>query len=399
MLTRRSDWMMGATRFPPPFQRRGRVRGHFGQLQPFYTRGACSDPTGLSCTNIPNYRQIANQGGPIFNGADAAITVYFGYPSVWNLPGQVATAQISPGSTPCTADTFGVPANLAAGRACYVLGPPPTAIPPGNAVRVAGQGGAFQVKDPSIVYYGAGSAWAPRQVDPGSYECTNYYFGPDPAWGQTKECRAAPIPATTVGPSSVVLDDRAREYDQLQAAAAGAQAQADLAAAQALVLSQNVDAAAQQAQIAQNAQAQSAASLSAAQSYLDTLKQYQAQQAALAASIAAARAVGSETPEAAAAAASVAAQAIAVQQAVDAAKSTVAQHAAAYDAAMAATQVEIQKQEAAAAQLKAAQEGAAQQAANAAAGGAPTLLGLSTSELVLYGGIALVGVLLLFGEK
>ena len=74
MLTRRSDWMMGATRFPPPFPRRGRTRGAFGQLEPFSTRGGC-DITGITCQDIPNYRKIADLGGPIYSSADTAITV------------------------------------------------------------------------------------------------------------------------------------------------------------------------------------------------------------------------------------------------------------------------------------------------------------------------------------
>lgn len=399
MLTRQRAWMLGATRLPPPFPRRGRTGGHFGQLPP--TSPLWSG--GFLVGSTPNYIQIANQGDQIYNASTSPIQVFYGKPgpvswlAIWS-------AMISPGGTPCVAETFGADGGVS-GCNCYLLNSAASTLTtplPGNATKAAGQGGAFQVTGPSYVYYGIPpDKWiTPRRVDPGSYECTNYYFGPDLYWGKAKECWIAPVPATDVGPSTTVMDDYARQYQQMQAAAAGAQAQADLAAAQTVVLQQSADSAANEAQIAQNAQAQSAASLAAAQSYLETLKQYQAQQAALAASIAAAQAQAGAPAQALEASASVAAQAVAVQQAVDAAKTSVVNQAAAYDAAQAATQVEIQKQEQAQAQLKAAQDAAAQQAANAAAGGTqPTLLGLTTNELLLYGGIALVGAYLLLGKE
>lgn len=276
--------------------------------------------------------------------------------------------------------------------------------PPGNANHVADQGQGFHTDTGGVVYYGekGRGPYVPRLLDPGAYLCDDANFGPDPAWGRVKECLLAPRVAVEQGAPITYYDDLARQLDAQQRAQAAAQAQRDMEAAQQLVFqaSQNADQAAQDAQIAENAQAQAAAALSAAEQYRQIQEDAHRQAADYAAQIALLAAQNAADSDAAMAAANAAAQAEALRQTLAQAQADQAQQQAAYDMAFAAAQVEMRNQEQANARVVAAQNAAAQQAANAAAGGAASpFANLSTTELLMYGGIAAAAIYLLMGEK
>jgi len=275
--------------------------------------------------------------------------------------------------------------------------------PPGTAAHVADQGQGFHTDASGVVYYGekGRGPYVPRLVDPGAYVCNNANFGPDPAWGRVKECLLAAHVAVEEGAPITYYDDLARQLDAQQRAQAAAQAQRDMEAAQTLVFAQqNADQAAQDAQTAQNAQAQAAAALAAAEQYRQMQADAHKQAADYAAQLALLAAQNAADSDAAMAAANATAQAEALRQALAQAQADQAQQQAAYDMANAATQVEMRNQEQANARVTAAQNAAEQQAANAAAGGAASpFANLSTTELLMYGGIAAAAIYLLMGEK
>jgi glucose/arabinose dehydrogenase len=62
-------------------------------------------------------------------------------------------------------------------------------------VRIAGEGQSFMVTGTQVVRYGAGANWVQKSVT-GSGQCTNAYFGSDPAFGTVKSCELQ----TTVTP-------------------------------------------------------------------------------------------------------------------------------------------------------------------------------------------------------
>ena len=80
---------------------------------------------------------------------------------------------------------------------------------PANRVStLATEGGTFSVTGTQIVKYGAGASWIRKSVS-GTGQCTNEFFGTDPAFGSVKSCQLAgsgetSTPTTTpaVGPVS-----------------------------------------------------------------------------------------------------------------------------------------------------------------------------------------------------
>jgi hypothetical protein len=362
------------------------------------------------------WRRIANNGELVYlsRGGDRSGTGFTVYAGTMYCPpqrsgtyvpcqfSQHGSVEAPAGAFRCDDAAFGT----SGGRdSCYVLaadiGYEP---PPGNAVWKADQDVGFRVDAPSVVYYGQKGAgpYVPRLVEPSSYICNNKEFGPDPAFGRTKECLLAPRVVAEEGAPMTYYDDLARQYEAMQRAEVAAQAQRDMVAAQDRVFAdrQAADYAAQQAQIAQNAQAQEAAALAAAEMYREAQQAAQRQAAQYAAELAALAAANASDIDAAMAAAEMAAQAEALRQALAQAQAHEAEQRAAYDMANAATQAEMRNQEQANARLDAAENAADQAAANAAAGGASSpFANLSTTEMLMYGGIAAAAIYLLMGEK
>jgi hypothetical protein len=276
----------------------------------------------------------------------------YGIPDLY----QLATVSAPAGAIQCDAATFGLDRiSDPSVTGCFVRLPAMVTAPPGNATKVADQGGAFTVgPDGGTVYYGVsgagGSALIPRDVPGGSFECTNALFGPDPAYNVRKVCLLAPHPPTVAPPPITYYDTLNLQAQAMQRAQVAAAAQQEVAAAQAVTIATPVDQAAADAIVAQNAQAQASAAQQAAEAYRQVQLSAQAQAEQLAAQLATFQA-----------------------------------------AALAPAIAEETKQQVAQGQLIAAQTGAAAQAAASLPGG------LSTTDLLLYGGLALAALLLLKG--
>ena len=67
--------------------------------------------------------------------------------------------------------------------------------------RIANEGASFTVSGTQTVRYGAGSSWIQRSVT-NSGQCTNAFFGSDPAWGIAKTCE---VLSGASGPTSYLL--------------------------------------------------------------------------------------------------------------------------------------------------------------------------------------------------
>lgn len=67
--------------------------------------------------------------------------------------------------------------------------------------RIASEGASFTVNGTQTVRYGAGSSWIQRSVT-NSGQCTNAFFGSDPAWGVLKSCE---LLSGASGPTSYLL--------------------------------------------------------------------------------------------------------------------------------------------------------------------------------------------------
>ncbi len=56
---------------------------------------------------------------------------------------------------------------------------------------VASEYGSFTLQARSTVRYGAGQSWTQKDLDAGTYSCSNSTFGTDPASGQAKQCQVS----------------------------------------------------------------------------------------------------------------------------------------------------------------------------------------------------------------
>jgi hypothetical protein len=353
---------------------------------------------------VPPGPRIADQGGRILLTNP---TVVYYWSSV-NPRGQ-RFRLLAPGEYVCNDDTFGGrPYGVSAGStACYqgpiaaggVIGTA-TGVP-GAAPKIADDGQPFQRDSGASIWYGPASgsgAFVGHNVPTGTYICGSAQFGPDPAINVKKACYAAPYAPPAEGSTPITYYDQlAAQQEAEQRAVAAKQAQQDLYQAQLATQQQNADAAAQSAQLAENALAQQAAALKAAEAYRQIQQQASDQAAAIAVELAKIAAMNAEDADAAAAAVNMAAEAEAIHQATVLAKADAATQNQAYLAAQGAALSELRNQEQALARLKAAQDAAATQAEleqrQAMGGGAP--VEMDTMTMLLYGGLAL-GALLLF---
>ena len=77
-----------------------------------------------------------------------------------------------------------------------------TVTPPQSTwTRIASEGASFTVNGTQTVRYGAGTSWIQRSVT-NSGQCTNAFFGSDPAWGVLKSCE---VMSGASGPTSYLL--------------------------------------------------------------------------------------------------------------------------------------------------------------------------------------------------
>lgn len=78
--------------------------------------------------------------------------------------------------------------------------PTPPSPPDPDWRHVASEWQAFTLGERSEVRYGAGTRWNTKTLEPGTYECSNSFFG-DPALGVSKSCQARPTSAPPPPPT------------------------------------------------------------------------------------------------------------------------------------------------------------------------------------------------------
>jgi hypothetical protein len=83
--------------------------------------------------------------------------------------------------------------------------------------RIASEGASFTVSGTQTVRYGAGSSWIQRSVT-SSGQCTNAFFGSDPAWGVTKSCE---VLSGGSGPTAYLLSTSVSGSGSVTSAPAG----------------------------------------------------------------------------------------------------------------------------------------------------------------------------------
>ena len=154
-----------------------------------------------------NTTKVATEGGSF--SLTGMQTVRYGADSRW-------IQKLVTGSAQCTNGFFGSDPAVGTLKSCELITvnatPPPPSPTPAPATSLATEGGTFSVGGTQTVRYGAGSRWVQKLVT-GSGDCTNGFFGSDPAPGTVKFCELsavaapspapgpAPTPTTTLGPA------------------------------------------------------------------------------------------------------------------------------------------------------------------------------------------------------
>jgi glucose/arabinose dehydrogenase len=144
--------------------------------------GGEADGPGLSrevaSAEGDTWQHVANEGQS-FTLADSR-TVRYGAGSSWVQRTLSGTAQ-------CSNATFGSDPAFGVAKTCQALStvtePPPVV----QWTRIASEGQSFTVAGTRIVRYGTGTRWVQRSVT-NSGQCTNAFFGSDPAFGMGKVC-------------------------------------------------------------------------------------------------------------------------------------------------------------------------------------------------------------------
>jgi hypothetical protein len=123
-------------------------------------------------------------------------TVRYGAGTSW-----VTTSVTGTGS--CTNAFFGRDPAVGMSKSCQLQSAAVAAAAP-TWVKVAVEWGSFTTTGTQSVRYGAGSSWATKSVTGGA-NCTNAFFGGDPAVGQSKWCEALQAPAGATTPPTTAV--------------------------------------------------------------------------------------------------------------------------------------------------------------------------------------------------
>jgi glucose/arabinose dehydrogenase len=133
----------------------------------------------LATTGTPTWQTVASEGQS-FTLASVTL-VRYGAGTSW-------VERTLSGTVNCTNATFGRDPAFGVGKTCQVqtgvTEPPP---PTGTWTRIASEGQSFSVSGTRTVRYGVDTRWVQRSVT-GSGQCTNAFFGRDPAMGYGKFC-------------------------------------------------------------------------------------------------------------------------------------------------------------------------------------------------------------------
>lgn len=129
--------------------------------------------------------------------------------------------RVMSGSGQCTNAFFGADPAFGVVKTCqtFVVSTPP---PNGTWVPLVMEGASFTVSGSQTVRFGAGSTWVHRNVVDGG-QCTNLYFGSDPAYGVIKSCQLlqATAPGPQAGPCAYAPAGEACKIDALAYDTAG----------------------------------------------------------------------------------------------------------------------------------------------------------------------------------
>ena len=150
--------------------------GSSGTVSALKVRALAVAATGTAATTTT---QLAVEGASFT--VTGTQTVQFGAGSSWITMSVTGTGQ-------CTNTFFGHDPIFGTAKTCQLVTTGTTA-PVGSApVTLAAEGGSFTVTGTQTVQFGAGSAWVQMAVT-GSGQCTNTFFGKDPAYGIVKSCQ------------------------------------------------------------------------------------------------------------------------------------------------------------------------------------------------------------------
>jgi len=135
------------------------------------------------------WTKIATEGASF--SVSGTQTVRFGADTRW-------VQKVMTGSGQCTNAFFGKDPAVGVGKSCQVLG---TTTATTTWTKIATEGAAFSVSGTQTVRFGADTRWV-QKVMTGSGQCTNAFFGKDPAVGVGKSCQlltsgSTSPPATT----------------------------------------------------------------------------------------------------------------------------------------------------------------------------------------------------------
>ncbi|HEY0817293.1 MAG TPA: Ig-like domain-containing protein, partial [Rhizobacter sp.] len=133
----------------------------------------------LATSGTPTWQTVAREGQS-FTLASTTL-VRYGAGSSW-------VERTLSGTVSCSNATFGRDPAFGVGKTCQVqtgvTEPPP---PTGTWTRIASEGQSFSVSGTRTVRYGIDTRWVQRSVTGGG-QCTNSFFGRDPAMGYGKFC-------------------------------------------------------------------------------------------------------------------------------------------------------------------------------------------------------------------
>jgi hypothetical protein len=161
-----------------------------------------SDPdfgTVKSCQLVsaaPTVTTVASEGQSFT--VTGTQTVQFGAGSQWITKSITGTGQ-------CTTGFFGSDPAFGTFKSCQVITTTAVAAPtptPATPTTVASEGQSFAVTGTQTVRFGADTRWITMSVT-GTGQCTNAFFGSDPAFGTAKTCQVMPTatPAPTPAPT------------------------------------------------------------------------------------------------------------------------------------------------------------------------------------------------------
>ncbi len=174
-----------------------------GEPETIESKQAVAAETAL-WTSPTAWTTIATEGRSF--SVSGTVTVRYGADSRW-------VSKSVTGSGNCTNTFFGKDPAYGVVKSCQVgdsasapaPAPAPAPATTSSWSTIAGEGDPFSFSGTRTVRYGADTRWVQKVVTDNG-QCTNTYFGNDPAYGVRKSCQvsstAAPAPAPAPAPAT-----------------------------------------------------------------------------------------------------------------------------------------------------------------------------------------------------